>query len=42
MKFADDTQISLHCDPDDVENAINLLNDVVEAVATWANSNSLE
>ena len=37
--FADDTQIYLHFKPDDIENAINLLNEVV---AAWADSNGLK
>ena len=31
MKFADVTQIYLHCDSDHVENEINLLNEDVES-----------
>ena len=40
--FADDTQIYLHCEPKDIENAINLLNEDVEAVAAWADLNGLK
>ena len=42
MMFLNDTQIYLHCDPDDVENAINLLSGDAKAVATWADSNGLK
>ena len=40
--FVDDTQIYLHCKLEDIKNAINLLNEDVEAVAAWADSNGLK